>query len=121
VDEVLAGAPVGLRAPLRRLAGELARLGTEQVEDYQPLKQVPDALAEALQRVNTALGEHVQKHPLEVGALLEFYFEVLGLQRAPEFEAWLQKMNITDPAGRVKPILSGHQLIEQMRAPRLAA
>jgi ethanolamine ammonia-lyase large subunit len=47
--------------------------------------------------------------------------EVLGLQRAPEFEAWLQKMNITDPAGRVKPILSGHQLIEQMRAPRLAA
>jgi ethanolamine ammonia-lyase large subunit len=47
--------------------------------------------------------------------------EVLGLQRAPEFEAWLQKMNITDPAGRVKPILSGHQLIEQMRTPRLAA
>lgn len=81
VREVLAGAPVSLRAPLRRLAGELARLGTEQVEDYQPLKQVPDALAEALQRVNLALGEHVQKHPLEVGALLEFYFEVLGLQR----------------------------------------
>ncbi|MGM9481083.1 ATP-dependent DNA helicase [Roseateles sp. NT4] len=81
VREVLAGATVSLRAPLRRLAGELARLGREQVEDYQPLKQVPDALAEALQRVNVALGDHVQKHPLEVGALLEFYFEVLGLQR----------------------------------------
>ncbi|MDR7268261.1 Rad3-related DNA helicase [Pelomonas saccharophila] len=81
VREVLASAPVSLRASLRRLAGELARLGTEQVEDYQPLKQVPDALAEALQRVNVALGDHVQKHPLEVGALLEFYFEVLGLQR----------------------------------------
>jgi ethanolamine ammonia-lyase large subunit len=47
--------------------------------------------------------------------------EVMGLQRAPEFEAWLQKMNITDTAGRVKPILSGHHLIEQMRVPRLAA
>ena len=47
--------------------------------------------------------------------------EVMGLQRAPEFEAWLQKMNITDPTGRVKPILSGHHLIEQMRVPRLAA
>lgn len=81
VREVLAGAPAALRAPLRRLAGELARLGAEQVEDYQPLQQVPDALAEALQRVNVALGEHVQKHPLEVGVTLEFYFEVLGLQR----------------------------------------
>src|SRR5687767_10686467 len=47
--------------------------------------------------------------------------EVLGLQRAPEFEAWLHKMNITDPSGRVQPILSGHHLIEQMRLPRLAA
>ena len=47
--------------------------------------------------------------------------QLLGLKRAPEFEAWLQKMNITDPTGRVKPILSGHHLIEQMRVPRLAA
>ena len=47
--------------------------------------------------------------------------ELLGLQRAPEFEQWLHKMNITDAAGRVKPIASGHHLIEQMRVPRLAA
>jgi len=47
--------------------------------------------------------------------------ELLGLQRAPEFEAWLHKMNITDTAGRVKPVASGHQLIEQMGLPRLAA
>lgn len=81
VREVLAGAPASLRVPLRRLAGELARLGRDQVEDYQPLQHIPDALAEALQRVNVALGEYVQSHPLEVGPLLEFYFEVLGLQR----------------------------------------
>ena len=47
--------------------------------------------------------------------------EVMGLQRAPEFEQWLQKMNITDGAGRVKPILSGHHLIEQMQLPRLTS
>ena len=47
--------------------------------------------------------------------------DVLGLQRAPEFEEWLQKMNITDRAGRVKPILPGHHLLEQMRLPLVAA
>ncbi|MFN3304647.1 MAG: ATP-dependent DNA helicase [Roseateles sp.] len=81
VREAVAAAPKVLQPPLRRLAGELARLGRDQVEDYQPLPELPEPLAEALQRVNTALGEHVQNHPLEVGAMLEFYFEVLGLQR----------------------------------------
>jgi len=47
--------------------------------------------------------------------------ELLGLQRAPEFEAWLHKMKITNAAGRVLPVASGHRLIEQMGLPRLAA
>ena len=47
--------------------------------------------------------------------------ELLGLQRAPEFEAWLHKMRITDEAGRVLPIAAGHSLIERMDLPRLAA
>ncbi|MFG6458054.1 ATP-dependent DNA helicase [Roseateles sp. BYS96W] len=81
VREAVAAAPASLRAPLRRLAGELARAGRDQVEDYQPLTELPDNLAEALQRVGVALGEHVQNHPLEVGAMLEFYFECLSLQR----------------------------------------
>lgn len=81
VRAALAEAPVSLRAPLRGLAKELAALGQAQPADYQPLATVPDALAEALQRVNLALGEYVQNHPLEVGPMLEFYFDVLGLQR----------------------------------------
>jgi ethanolamine ammonia-lyase large subunit len=40
--------------------------------------------------------------------------ELLGLKRAPEFEDWLQRMQITDAAGRVRPIASGHALIEHM-------
>ncbi len=81
VREAVAAAPKALQPALRRLAGELARLGRDQVEDYQPLPQLPEPLAEALQRVSVALGEHVQNHPLEVGATLDFYFEVLALQR----------------------------------------
>ncbi|QHJ00242.1 ethanolamine ammonia-lyase subunit EutB [Xylophilus rhododendri] len=32
-----------------------------------------------------------------------FLRQTLGLQRAPEFEAWLQRMGITDGAGRLAP------------------
>ena len=81
VHEAVAAAPVSLRAPLRHLAKELATLGRSQAANYEALDKVPDALAEALQRANVALGEYVQNHPLEVGPMLDFYFEVLGLQR----------------------------------------
>lgn len=32
-----------------------------------------------------------------------FLRDTLGLKRAPEFEAWLQRMQITDTAGRLRP------------------
>jgi len=32
-----------------------------------------------------------------------FLRDTLGLKRAPEFEAWLQRMQITDTAGRLAP------------------
>jgi len=44
--------------------------------------------------------------------------EVLGLKRAPEFEAWLQRMDVTDAAGRLRPATSGHRLIEHLGATR---
>jgi ethanolamine ammonia-lyase large subunit len=46
--------------------------------------------------------------------------ELLGLQRAPEFEAWLQRMHITDAAGRLQAIPPSHPLLAQMHAPRLS-
>lgn len=45
--------------------------------------------------------------------------EVLGLKRAPEFEAWLQRMGITDPGGRLKTQRGSHPLLAA--APELAA
>ncbi|MGQ3051227.1 MAG: ATP-dependent DNA helicase [Roseateles sp.] len=111
VREALAEAPASLRAPLRGLAKELATLGRAQAADYEPLPAVPEALGEALQRVNVALGEHVQNHPLEVGTMLDFYFEVLGLQRLLDrldshSLCDLQRANATQPVVQAPANLS---------------
>ncbi|MFC5419586.1 ethanolamine ammonia-lyase subunit EutB [Bosea eneae] len=37
--------------------------------------------------------------------------EVLGLKRAPEFEAWLQRMDITDATGRLSATQGGQALL----------
>lgn len=37
---------------------------------------------------------------------------VLGLKRAPEFEAWLQRMGIVDERGDLLPVGQGHALLE---------
>lgn len=41
-----------------------------------------------------------------------FLRETLGLKRAPEFEAWLQRMQITDAAGRLAPPFSNRLLAD---------
>ncbi|RYF72378.1 MAG: ethanolamine ammonia-lyase subunit EutB [Comamonadaceae bacterium] len=51
-----------------------------------------------------------------------FLRETLGLKRAPEFEAWLQRMRITDGAGRLAPeagagLLAGMQSLGALEAP----
>jgi ethanolamine ammonia-lyase large subunit len=45
--------------------------------------------------------------------------ELLGLKRAPEFDAWLQRMRLTDAQGRLLPVGPGHPLLQG--APRAAA
>ena len=37
--------------------------------------------------------------------------EVMGLKRAPEFEAWLEKMQLTDPRGRLRELPAHHGLL----------
>ncbi|MGK6306900.1 ethanolamine ammonia-lyase subunit EutB [Variovorax sp. DT-64] len=44
-----------------------------------------------------------------------FLRESMGLKRAPEFEAWLQRMQITDPAGRLQAP-SSNRLLADMRS-----
>jgi ethanolamine ammonia-lyase large subunit len=40
-----------------------------------------------------------------------FLRDVLGLRRAPEFEAWLAEMQLTDESGRLLPAQTGHRLL----------
>jgi len=46
--------------------------------------------------------------------------EVLGLKRAPEFEAWLHAMQLSDAHGRILPVTAQHPALQQMRQLRLA-
>jgi len=48
-----------------------------------------------------------------------FVRRVLGLKRAPEFEAWLQAMGLTDAAGLLLPASAEHRLLADLSA-RLA-
>ena len=41
--------------------------------------------------------------------------QLLGLRHAPEFEAWLQRMQLIDPAGRLLPVHAGHPALQRMR------
>ncbi len=45
-----------------------------------------------------------------------FVREAFGLRRAPEFEAWLARMAITDDAGRLLPPAPGHRLVASVQA-----
>jgi len=42
---------------------------------------------------------------------------VLGLKRAPEFEAWLEKMGLVDPSGALIPAAAGHPLLQELNLP----
>ena len=42
--------------------------------------------------------------------------EVFGLRRAPEFEAWLQRMDLAGTDGRLIPPTASHRLITEMAA-----
>ncbi|MSR64868.1 MAG: ethanolamine ammonia-lyase subunit EutB [Verrucomicrobiae bacterium] len=42
----------------------------------------------------------------------QYLRQVFGLRPAPEFEAWLQKMKITDKANKLIPVNGGHALLK---------
>jgi ethanolamine ammonia-lyase large subunit len=46
--------------------------------------------------------------------------EVLGLRRAPEFEIWLQRMQLADVEGRMLGVTAGHPALQRMRQAQIA-
>jgi ethanolamine ammonia-lyase large subunit len=41
--------------------------------------------------------------------------DLLGLRRAPEFEAWLERNGLADSDGRLRPPAPSHPLLEASR------
>jgi Rad3-related DNA helicase len=74
-------APAALRAPFGRLLRSVSDLADAQTTPYAAYDAVPAAFAQALQALNSALGEHLQTQPLATGPLLRFHFDALRLQR----------------------------------------
>lgn len=79
VSQVLAAAqsaPGAVRGNLEALSQAAVALVGDAAAPYAVLDAAPDAFVQALQTAAAALSEHFNQHPLKVGALLEFHFEL---------------------------------------------
>ena len=77
-------APAAVQGPLEQLVQVTQDLVLEQPTPYAVLAEVPDAYTQALQAAAGALGEHFQQHPLAVGPMLNFHFELQRFLRLVE-------------------------------------
>ena len=69
-------APAAVQAPLEQLLQATQDLALDQPTAYAVLDEVPDAYTQALQAALGELNEHFQQHPLALGPLLNFTFEL---------------------------------------------
>ncbi len=77
-------APGAVSGPLAALTQATELLVNERAAPYEVLEAVPDAFAQALQAAAGALSEHFNQHPLSVGTLLDFHFELQRFLRLLE-------------------------------------
>ena len=69
-------APAGLRGVLDALVQATEELVTDTAAPYEVLDAAPDSYVQALQTAAGALSDHFNQHPLTVGPLLNFHFEL---------------------------------------------
>ncbi len=74
-------APASLRPLFSRLIQLLGEAAAAQHSDYAAHDECPDDIADALQELVSGLGEHLQTLPTAQGPLLNFYFELVRLQK----------------------------------------
>jgi Rad3-related DNA helicase len=77
-------APSGVKGALDALVEAAEDLVADTAAPYEVLAAVPDALVQALQAAAGALSEHFNQHPLNVGSLLNFHFELRRFQKLVE-------------------------------------
>jgi DNA excision repair protein ERCC-2 len=69
-------APAAVRGALDALVQATEELVVDSAAPYEVLAEAPDAFVQALQNAAGALAEHFNQHPLSLGALLNFHFEL---------------------------------------------
>jgi DNA excision repair protein ERCC-2 len=77
-------APGAVKASLDALVEAAEELVADTAAPYEVLATVPDAFVQALQVAAGALSEHFNQHPLNVGSLLNFHFELRRFQKLVE-------------------------------------
>jgi DNA excision repair protein ERCC-2 len=73
-----------VRSPLHALAQAMDALAADSAGPYDVLTAAPDAFVQTLQVAAGALSDHFNQHPLSVGSLLEFHFELQRFQKLVE-------------------------------------
>jgi Rad3-related DNA helicase len=71
-----ATAPGAVKGSLDALVDAAEEMVADTAAPYQVLSTVPDAFVQALQAAAGVLSEHFNLHPLDVGSLLKFHFEL---------------------------------------------
>ncbi len=75
-------APAVLQHAFAQLLQALVACAEAQPSPYTAYDELPEEVAEALQELLSALGDHFQTQPLASGAVLNFYFDAVRLQKA---------------------------------------
>lgn len=77
-------APGAVRGALEALVQATEDLAIDCAAPYEVLEAAPDAFVQALQTAAAALSEHFNQHPLSVGAMLDFHFDLQRFLRLVE-------------------------------------
>jgi DNA excision repair protein ERCC-2 len=77
-------APGAVRGALDALVQATEELVVDAVAPYDVLASAPDAFVQALQTAVAALSEHFNQHPLKLGPLLDFHFELQRFHKLVE-------------------------------------
>jgi DNA excision repair protein ERCC-2 len=76
IQDVAQTAPGAVRGSLNTLVQAMEELAAESVAPYEVLDSAPDNFVQALQAAAGVLSEYFNQHPLNVGSLLTFHFEL---------------------------------------------
>lgn len=74
-------APAAAQGPLQGLLQAAQDLLAETDEPYSVLQEPPESFTLALQALAGTLSDHFHRHPLQLGPLLQFHFELKHFQR----------------------------------------